>query len=199
MSVPGQVYTMKSGVNFRNVVGSSDDPQYGGMDWLELWETETGLYNYNGNCCACNTRRATLGGHIVLGDGTATGMASKKAEDLVEGNRVFLAPLCSTCNAQTRVLTAQFDVPVLNLCAFFLGERADLQEFTARFYDTESDVDDREYEACCAKIEREHERFIEAKKKEGINQYDWSILNRAPISRSGRISKLAMFSKYSCF
>ena len=119
MSLCDKIYRMKKGVRFRNVIGSSEDPKYQGMAWLRLLQQKQHMVGKNQFCCACKMNVATVGGHIILGDGIWQGHESAEAESLMYGKRVFIAPICKSCNAKDyHVFDAKYDVNILHLSAF---------------------------------------------------------------------------------
>lgn len=70
----------------KNVSGSSrwSVPSTGEKSWLKYWENQTGMIADHCGCCRSKTN--LVGAHVkkVFGDG-----------------RVFITPLCKTCNQRT--------------------------------------------------------------------------------------------------
>lgn len=125
----------------------------------------------------------------MLGDGKHESHASASADDLLGGNRVFIAPICGTCNGSRQVLIADHDVQVLQLYAFFASEEADLQEFTAEFFNAQdAEAREDEYKQRCAEMRKEHNDWIAMKQREGLGDYDRALLVNSPISLGGRLS-----------
>lgn len=190
MSVPGECYLMRRGVCFRNVHLSTDDMKYQNMSWMRLWRDRTSTSVWaNVVCCACGQTNATVGGHIVLGDGMREGDASIEAKDLKGGNRVFIAPICSGCNGNHSCFCSAYDVKILHLIAFYESERGDHEGLAADFFE-EEDAEDRveEFNKLIRRSDRYQEERIASKRKEDLCQYDFATLNNAPISQSGRVS-----------
>ena len=127
MSFYADTYNMKEGTPFRNVVGSTDDPkmsivEYGTgrtiarAPWLSAWSYhKCGVTSWR---CACCHHWAEVGGHIVLGDGSDADDAPVDKDSLRDTNRVFIIPLCKSCNNQERVLYSIYQVQIIQLWAF---------------------------------------------------------------------------------
>ena len=84
------------GLPIQNVVRSSDDKLLKGYgSWLNLWQRVTGS-TCNVNCVRCG-KAAEVGGHVVVGNNTAR-------QQPKGSNRVFILPLCNTCNHDNKVM-----------------------------------------------------------------------------------------------
>lgn len=127
MSFYADTYYMKEGTPFRNVVGSTDDPkmsivEYGTgrtiarAPWLSAWSYHK--YGVTSWRCACCRQWAEVGGHIVLGDGSDADDAPVDKDSLRDTNRVFIIPLCKSCNNQEHVLYSIYQVQIIQLWAF---------------------------------------------------------------------------------
>lgn len=124
MSVYGDACDMKKGTVFRNVNDSTGDPPINGWGWIELWENKTGLKR--GKCCVCGDNAALMvGGHIVLGSGNSYGDASTETSSLFGGNRVFIAPICSSCNGKAGIFRSVFSTRIVHLCGYGVDSRFD--------------------------------------------------------------------------
>lgn len=124
MSVYADVCDMKEGTPFRNVNDSTGDPEIESKDWIELWEDRTKLQR--GRCCACGVHEKTIvGGHIVLGSGKSYGDALDDTAFLRGSNRVFIAPICTSCNGRTDTLRAEFSTPIVHLLGYGIDSRFD--------------------------------------------------------------------------
>ncbi|GHV34520.1 hypothetical protein FACS18949_10730 [Clostridia bacterium] len=158
MSLIKGPWSMSKGTAFRNVDGSAKDPkpmlhwdksdnEYSPppndniyQDWDDVWEhvTQTTITN----CAGCNAEiekggrglRLAIGGHIVIGDGRGPNECSTRSHgdsDEVFANRVFIVPLCKTCNGShgdafgraQNVFHSAMDTPIVHLCYFMTDER----------------------------------------------------------------------------
>lgn len=128
MSVYGDACDMKKGTVFRNVNDSTEDPPINGWGWIELWENKTGLKR--GKCCVCGDDTALMvGGHIVLGSGNSFGDASTETSRLSGGNRVFIAPICSSCNGKAGIFRSVFSTRIVHLCGYGVDSRFNEGEY----------------------------------------------------------------------
>lgn len=122
MSVYGDKCDMKEGTFFRNVNDSTGDPVIDGMEWIELWENRTHLERQS--CCACGEAAYFMvGGHVVLGSGRSYGDASTESEDLFGGNRVFIAPICPSCNGKADIFRSVFSTKIVHLSGYGVDSR----------------------------------------------------------------------------
>lgn len=85
--------------NFANVIGSTHDPQIGGLSWIELWRRQYGTpsvcssLNYGG--FRCNTY--LVGGHVIPG---------RQASRMPAGSNVYIMPICNAHNNNDNVYMA---------------------------------------------------------------------------------------------
>lgn len=139
----GQCLLLRKGNQIRNVVKSTQDikPLIWGrpqkevikrhrkynvknfQSWIAVWKYYTGNYE-DLKCCVCGAnpneiRCRIIGAHIVLGDENWRRGASTKTDMLQGSDRVFIVPLCNTCNGQHKTLTLKEDVKALNLLYYF--------------------------------------------------------------------------------
>ena len=86
--------------------------------WLGVWRHFT---NQNPIerviCCACNERRATVGGHAVLGN------QNREVEH--GSNSVFIIPICGRCNGQNENLNINRDIQAVKLFDYYNGYYGD--------------------------------------------------------------------------
>lgn len=192
MSLCDKIYRMKKGVRFRNVIGSSEDPKYQGMAWLRLLQQKQHMVGKNQFCCACKMNVATVGGHIILGDGIWQGHESAEAESLMYGKRVFIAPICKSCNAKDyHVFDAKYDVNILHLYAFFVDGEYDEGSFTAWYYANNDNDDIFEKELQKNRTEYGTKLRFLHELGEGLLQEDADILKRSPASTKAEPSEPA--------
>lgn len=143
MSFLAGIINFFPGIPFRNATDTTDDPNVGGLSWLQLWRREARVdETYTPICFCCMKTPADVGAHIVLGDGTDAKDAPIDRDTLKTEkymNRVFIVPLCYSCNSQgsdtTSVqLTIKGDVSVaLRLCCFYQDERFDEVAFEEEY------------------------------------------------------------------
>lgn len=197
MSLCDEPYEMKKGVRFRNVIGSSNDPKCEGLGWLKLYLKKTGqrppLW-----CCACNANVATVGGHIVLGDGSQPSHADPHTENRRGGKRVFIAPICAECNGRdNEVFAAQYTVQILHLCAYFADENYNEGRLAAEYY--ENDDDDEKFERLLQQRCDEHEMMVRFMQEigRGLLEEDAEILRNAPAAIPSQTSGMAFRTRSS--
>jgi len=100
-------FEFKSGTDFANVIGSSDDPKVDGSSWKALWKAK--FPTENGDQCAsagwasggkfdCSANKDTnyVGGHVIFG---------QKASAVAAGanNTVYIIPICKGHNNNNNV------------------------------------------------------------------------------------------------
>lgn len=184
MSVIGRIYLLNAGIWIRNVWHSTNDPG-SGTGWLGQWKNATGTQGVV-YCCVCN-RKASVGGHIVLGDGQNTAHAPTDAASLTGGNRVFIVPLCGTCNNSnnTGAMQVRNATQILHLCAFNVDPRYDESRLTA---DSE-EYSDFSFRRLCIRNSNAHMGYMKWLSKQDLDSADHAILQDAPISTYGRQSR----------
>lgn len=101
-SVWGGTVRFNKGENFANVIGSTNDPQIGGLTWIELWRKQFGsaitCTSLDYNKFVCNVQFGLLGGHIIVG---------QQAQKVPNGsNSVYILPICSNHNNNDNIFMA---------------------------------------------------------------------------------------------
>ncbi len=79
--------------------------------WLKVWKHFTNNQEARVMCCTCNQRRATVGGHAVLGN-----QYPRAGRGL---NSVFIIPICGRCNRQNRNLNITRDIRAVKLFDYY--------------------------------------------------------------------------------
>lgn len=175
MSLYAGVCDIKAGVQFVNVIDSAHDPNVrefdvggignGPIGWLGLWKRMAGG-GRDVNCIACNSSKATVGGHIVLRGSDGSG-PDRYAQNLEDSNRVFTAPICYACNAsdftdgRERIFRAKYDSRLVHLCAF-MKDSLPPYDCSSAFWEMEDDA----YQEWEAERYRAYEEERQRKKAE---------------------------------
>jgi len=101
-SVWGGEVTFSYAEAFANVIGSTGDPQIGGLSWIALWRNQfgtppqcTSLSFPAGFTCTPPGTNSPLGGHVIVGQ-TATQVPYGV-------NYVYIMPICSAHNNNNNV------------------------------------------------------------------------------------------------
>lgn len=176
MSVYGYSCDMGAGTQFRNVNDSTDDPEIDGMGWIELWENRTGLKRRQ--CCACGaSTKSMVGGHVVLGSGGSYGDASTESERLFEGNRVFIAPICTACNGKSEVFRAMFPTRIVHLAGYGVDSR--FNEGKYAFEHPELDITQLRAEIAQKRNVYAHYLWTKYRRQRVLNGRDKQILDMA--------------------
>lgn len=143
MSVgPGEVLDLRKNRWIRNVCWSSDDPRFKNKGWIRVWEEF--VHMTASQCCVCGEReRRIIGGHVILGQGYTEWPGEAADDDSLQGSdRVFIAPICDSCNSREVPLKVQYDTKILQLCGYYQWEPEEItdEQITGRV-----DKEDRDY------------------------------------------------------
>lgn len=209
----GVVCDLQANRYIRNVIGSTKDPllstRGNEAGWIGLWKEKTNWNDSHGKvkCCICGQKdgwedewgnpHRMIGGHIVLGsqEDMQYGAESMHEGDLEGGNRVFIAPICSRCNAQSGNLWVKEPNKIVQLCGFFYDADGETQVLCQMWDNGEEAEDDELFWRKVIEYRENVKKIVE--EQSGLVDWDCNYLSTSAASPPSTVSVVSTQSAAS--